>query len=296
MRKNIFFIIFLGLSVLFILSSCVSKDNDIIGDWVNIKDNTKFAKIYKSGEAYSYEDSSGKYPATYRDGILKINTGMGEATAVYDKQAETLVLRYLIAEEKFKRGQPSMVNKELNQANINVSPKDKLISEILSYVPKDLQELIRKKLFEANVSANVSQEDLASLKEVVQIQNRFIGTWQMIEGKYFKSTMSDKAQLIVKYDYEYYRMDNGKLRLIVNGKQIDEGGGILNSPVDYDFEIRKIDFNGKTYFWIAWGPETASFIEFLSQNKMRLTKIESTMEDELKKNNSIAQQRAINLG
>lgn len=45
----------------------------LIGSWTNISANDRFANITKTDTGYQYEDNDGKYPATFADGVLKVN-------------------------------------------------------------------------------------------------------------------------------------------------------------------------------------------------------------------------------
>ena len=71
------------------------KADDLVGNWVDVNDSTRFANIVKDGENYSYEDNDGKYPATFKDGVLKVEVAANDFADVYiDTVSGHLMLVY----------------------------------------------------------------------------------------------------------------------------------------------------------------------------------------------------------
>jgi hypothetical protein len=71
------------------------KADDLVGNWVDVTDSTRFANIVKDGENYLYEDNDGKYSATFKDAVLKVEVAANDFADVYiDSASGHLVLVY----------------------------------------------------------------------------------------------------------------------------------------------------------------------------------------------------------
>lgn len=71
------------------------KVDDLLGNWVDITDSTRFANILKDGENYTYEDNDGKYAASFKDGVLKVEVAANDFADVYiDAASGHLMLVY----------------------------------------------------------------------------------------------------------------------------------------------------------------------------------------------------------
>ena len=69
--------------------SSASVDS-LIGSWIDIDSNDRFANITKTDIGYQYEDNEGKYPATFEGGVLKVKVSNSEGdTADVYIDAET---------------------------------------------------------------------------------------------------------------------------------------------------------------------------------------------------------------
>lgn len=80
------------------------KADDLVGSWVDVNDSTRFANIVKDGENYSYEDNDGKYAATFKDGVLKVEVAAGDYADVYiDIVSGHLMLVYQDNIEEFNK-------------------------------------------------------------------------------------------------------------------------------------------------------------------------------------------------
>jgi hypothetical protein len=44
----------------------------LIGNWVDVNAADRFANITKTDSGFQYEDNEGKYPGTFKDGVMKI--------------------------------------------------------------------------------------------------------------------------------------------------------------------------------------------------------------------------------
>jgi hypothetical protein len=81
----------------------VTIDN-LLGNWVDIKDATRFANITKTDTGYQFEDNDGKYPGQYMEGVLQIKiTETDLADIYYDSSNENLVLDYQGDVTKFNK-------------------------------------------------------------------------------------------------------------------------------------------------------------------------------------------------
>ena len=75
-------------------SSSIEK---LLGDWTDVNDVSRFVKISENGGQYEYEDLDGKYPGTYKDGILTIKISDAEndtATVFIDVKTGNMVTNY----------------------------------------------------------------------------------------------------------------------------------------------------------------------------------------------------------
>lgn len=91
-----FYLFFLIFSL-----SCSPTDpaEKYIGEWENIKSSSRFAKIYKVGDSYVWEDNEGKYPASFKDRKLKVSSPFGELDVLYLEESDHII----IAGDEFRR-------------------------------------------------------------------------------------------------------------------------------------------------------------------------------------------------
>jgi hypothetical protein len=71
--------------------------DDLIGSWTDINSPDRFAKITKTDTGYQYEDNEGKYPATYKDGVLKVKVSDNDtdtADIYIDKNTGHMISTY----------------------------------------------------------------------------------------------------------------------------------------------------------------------------------------------------------
>ena len=57
--------------------------DSLIGNWTDINSPEYFANITKVDAGYQYEDNEGKYPATFKDGVLKVKVSDSVTADVY---------------------------------------------------------------------------------------------------------------------------------------------------------------------------------------------------------------------
>jgi hypothetical protein len=95
MNKKIITLITFAIFVSIIVAGCGSLNatqKKFLGNWQDISDSTRFAKIYadtKSG--YIWEDNEGKYTAKFDKDVLKVNAKeFGTATVIYDDGSKHL--------------------------------------------------------------------------------------------------------------------------------------------------------------------------------------------------------------
>lgn len=113
-KKIITFIIgAIFISILAIgCSSTNSNEKNYIGNWQDISNTTRFAKIYadtKSG--YVWEDNEGKYTAKFEKDILKVDAKeLGTAIVTYD--SKTKHLKAVLTDPKTKEVQKTEFKKK----------------------------------------------------------------------------------------------------------------------------------------------------------------------------------------
>lgn len=57
--------------------------DSLIGRWVDINSDERFAKITKADAGYQYEDNDGQYSAEFKDGVLKVKVSDSDTADVY---------------------------------------------------------------------------------------------------------------------------------------------------------------------------------------------------------------------
>ncbi|MDH7578606.1 MAG: hypothetical protein QHH75_12520 [Bacillota bacterium] len=102
MKSKVLVVVALLLLGSIFLVGCGGGDK-FLGEWVNVNDSSDWAKIIRSGNSYIWEDSDGKYPAVYKDGILRVSVGIGEGYVSFDEKTGHLVASYLGHKEEYKR-------------------------------------------------------------------------------------------------------------------------------------------------------------------------------------------------
>ena len=76
------------------VNATVAVDN-LIGSWIDITSPDRFVKITKLDSDYQYEDNEGKYPATFKDGVLKVKVSESDTADAYiDKDTGHLLSVY----------------------------------------------------------------------------------------------------------------------------------------------------------------------------------------------------------
>jgi len=70
-------------------------DQSVLGNWQGIVSSNRIVKITKTDSGYLYADNEGSYPSTFKDGVLSVQVGPGDAAqAYYDAKAKHLVVIY----------------------------------------------------------------------------------------------------------------------------------------------------------------------------------------------------------
>jgi hypothetical protein len=77
---------------------------NFLGEWKDINDGSRFAKITKTGTAYEYEDNEGKYPATFENGALKVKPSDDIiVTVIIDQKTGHMISEYQGNESEFSK-------------------------------------------------------------------------------------------------------------------------------------------------------------------------------------------------
>jgi hypothetical protein len=90
-------------------SACGHK-NPVVGKWVETNDPAHQLIITQQGETFIVEEINtkisglnSKSPATYRDGVLRLESGFGRPTFFYDSKTDRLSGQSMIGKIEFKR-------------------------------------------------------------------------------------------------------------------------------------------------------------------------------------------------
>lgn len=108
MQKKFVSILILIMVVSLLAAGCGKKSatNNFLGNWVDIKNSTRYAKIYvDKNDKYIWEDNENKYNAHLDKDTLIISVPeyKTEAKATYDKTSEHLKVTLLTEKYEFKR-------------------------------------------------------------------------------------------------------------------------------------------------------------------------------------------------
>ena len=81
-----------------------STVDGLVGSWIDISDSNNFANIAKTDTGYQYEDNEGKYSATFKDGVMKVQVSDSEtANAYIDPKSGHMFLVYQDNTTEFKK-------------------------------------------------------------------------------------------------------------------------------------------------------------------------------------------------
>ena len=90
----------IAAATLLLLAACNSGGSDYVGKWVNVKSDEHTLVIDRNGESFIIRDThpssrDGKVrteniPATYKDGMLQVQTELGAVSIVIDKASGNL--------------------------------------------------------------------------------------------------------------------------------------------------------------------------------------------------------------
>lgn len=91
----ILWLLIVSLSV----AACGGSERKYLGEWVDIQTPDRFANISKDGDALTWEDNEGKYPARMEDGQLNVSSGLGDILVQHVGSTDHLIA----AGQEFKR-------------------------------------------------------------------------------------------------------------------------------------------------------------------------------------------------
>lgn len=78
-------------------SSSTANIDNLLGEWNDVSDSTRFVKVTKEGDLYKYEDNDGSYSGTAKDGVLtiQISDAANDTAMVFmDPETKNLVTNY----------------------------------------------------------------------------------------------------------------------------------------------------------------------------------------------------------
>jgi len=96
------------------LTACSEKGNDYIGKWGSKENANRTVQIEKNGESYLVKETKPSMwtkgeletlsiPASYKDGMLQVQTGMGSVNISYVKGSDTLLMPTVGGTAEYKR-------------------------------------------------------------------------------------------------------------------------------------------------------------------------------------------------
>lgn len=111
MTKYNSLISFLMLAFLMLLTvSCARSRNPVLGKWVQIGNPAHQLIITKQGDTLIVEEINtalsglnSKTPATYKDGVIRLESGFGRQNIIYDAATDRLSTQTMIGKIDFKR-------------------------------------------------------------------------------------------------------------------------------------------------------------------------------------------------
>lgn len=99
------------LTLLMLLTvSCARSKNPVIGKWVEVNNPAHQLVITQQGETLIIEEINtrvsglnSKTPATYKDGVIRLESGFGRPTIIYDSSTDRLSTQTMLGKTEFKR-------------------------------------------------------------------------------------------------------------------------------------------------------------------------------------------------
>lgn len=84
------------LCSIFLVACAKSGGDEFVGKWTDVKDNKHSLQIVKNGDSFIVQSNSvyfgeRKHPATFKDGVLQIGSGLGSETLTIDKSSGHLL-------------------------------------------------------------------------------------------------------------------------------------------------------------------------------------------------------------
>lgn len=80
-----------------------SEANKLVGEWVQVDNDSVWATITKTDDGYLWEEEGGSYPASFADGKLTFNTSIAEAVAYYDSESNNMIVEFMGHEFRYER-------------------------------------------------------------------------------------------------------------------------------------------------------------------------------------------------
>lgn len=78
--------------------------DSLLGNWTDINSPDRFANITKTDNGYQYQDNEGTYPATFKDGVLKVQVSDTDTADTYiDTKSGHLFAVYQGSPSEFKK-------------------------------------------------------------------------------------------------------------------------------------------------------------------------------------------------
>lgn len=78
--------------------------DSLLGSWTDVNSSDRFANITKTDNAFEYQDNEGTYPATFKDGVLKVQVSSTDTADVYiDAKSGHMFAIYQGSPSEFKK-------------------------------------------------------------------------------------------------------------------------------------------------------------------------------------------------
>ncbi len=101
----------LMLTFLMLLTvSCARSKNPVIGKWIEVNNSAHQLIIMQQGDTLIVEEINtrisglnSKTPATYKDGVIRLESGFGRPTIIYDASTDRLSTQTMLGKIEFRR-------------------------------------------------------------------------------------------------------------------------------------------------------------------------------------------------
>ncbi|MFX4261215.1 WD40 repeat domain-containing protein [Pelotomaculum propionicicum] len=198
-KKAVLIIIVLILMSISITGCNKGNGNEFIGNWVSDKNKTDIATISRNGNSFFWEDKDGKFPATYKDGILTIHTGLGDIFASINNKTGKIELS-IMGKQGYTYSRTTDTGNSVNTSTQNTGQTNKTALNIWSNATrkfgKELNGEVNQIAFSpdgktfATGAFDLMTWDVVTGKKILDPEGGYLSLAYSLDGKMLASLCS----------------------------------------------------------------------------------------------------------